>query len=378
VSHYHVTESPNKGVVSPQLVVLLAGVLLLVLGLPAFGTITVEIDGETHRLEKGVTAHQAVTRGLAKAHSGDMVDVDGRVVVWGDGGEPVLRRGGATLSAEDSLHHGDVLTSVDGSNLLEPQVETMTPIPAPVEYQGGGPIEHVVDPGADGVLERGVGAISGKVTDVGVVKEAKPMLIERVYPGKGDKVVALTFDDGPWPGQTEAVLKILEAEDVKATFFMLGLQVDRLPAVAAKVSAAGHQVASHGYGHKYLTNDNKWFTKREVVSAQRSITKATGQTPTVLRAPGGALSDVARAQIAHEGLRIVRWDVDPQDWRGPGAWKLARSTLAEVRPGSVVLLHDGGGDRTSTVQALTTIIRKLKAQGYTFVTIDDLGPGTPQ
>jgi peptidoglycan/xylan/chitin deacetylase (PgdA/CDA1 family) len=355
-------------------VVLLAGVLLLVLGLPAFGTITVEIDGETHRLEKGVTAEEAVGRKLAVARSGDMIDVDGRVVVWGDGGEPVLLRGGTTLAADEQLHHGDVLTSVEGSDLLEPQIATTTPIPTPVEYRGNEPIERVVANGSDGLQERTIGAISGKITEVGVAEEPEPMIIERVYPGKGDKVVALTFDDGPWPRQTEAILKILEAEDVKATFFMLGLQADRLPAVAAKVSAAGHQVANHGYGHKYLTNDNKWFTKREVVTAQRAINKATGQTPTVLRAPGGALSDVARAQIAHEGLAIVRWDVDPQDWRGPAAWKLARSTLAEVRPGSVVLLHDGGGDRTSTVQALTTIIRKLKAQGYTFVTIDDLGP----
>ncbi len=77
-------------------------------------------------------------------------------------------------------------------------------------------------------------------------------------------------------------------------------------------------------------------------------------------------------------MRVVRWDVDPQDWRKPPAWKLARETISAVRPGSVVLLHDGGGDRTSTINALTTIIRKLDAQGYTFVTLDEMGSASEE
>ncbi len=111
------------------------------------------------------------------------------------------------------------------------------------------------------------------------------MVVERSYPVAGDKVVALTFDDGPWPGQTERILDILKAEGVTATFFALGSKAQAYPDLTARIAAEGHQVESHGFSHRYLTSSDKGLAQREAQKSKYQIARATGEYPDVVPGP---------------------------------------------------------------------------------------------
>jgi peptidoglycan/xylan/chitin deacetylase (PgdA/CDA1 family) len=376
MSHYHV-EKPERGWVRWHLVLMLAVLLVALLGLPAYTTVSVTIDGRRCSIERGSTVDDILELGLTAQGPGDVLGMNGHVVAEGRGAPPTVSRYGAALSGSDQIHSGDVVTSRRGLDVVERQIPTASPIPISIEYRGDGPLERVASAGSQGVSLLGVGSISGLVTPLGVAESGQPMVVERTYPAVGDRVVALTFDDGPWPGQTERILEILAAEGVHATFFALGVKAAAHPDLTARIAEEGHQVESHGYSHRYLTTSDKALARREARKSKYQIARATGVYPTWFRAPGGKLSDTARTEVTSAGMRVVRWDVDPQDWRQDSAWRLARETIGAVKPGSVVLLHDGGGDRTATIDALTTIIRKLKKQGYTFVTLDEMGPSAP-
>jgi len=373
MTYYRVPDRPVKGLARPHLAVVVGALLLAMMGLPAFTTISVTVDGEPHRIERNSSTDNVVEQGLAHAETGDVVAMSGEVVSPGGGAPPTLARHGIRLGASQRIHNGDVLVSEPGLNVVEQQIATAAPIPIFIEYLGEGPLETVTSAGAEGLALQGVGAISGLVTSLGESRPAEPMVVERSYPRAGDKVVALTFDDGPWPGQTERILEILDTEGVPATFFVLGSRVNSHPELTARIAEEGHEVESHGYSHAYLTTSDRKLASTELRRSKYVIARATGVYPTWFRAPGGVLSDVARSEAKAAGMKVVRWDVDPQDWRKPPAYTLASNIIGHVRPGSVVLLHDGGGDRTSTINALTTVIRKLKAQGYTFVTLDEMG-----
>jgi peptidoglycan/xylan/chitin deacetylase (PgdA/CDA1 family) len=179
------------------------------------------------------------------------------------------------------------------------------------------------------------------------------------------KYVILTFDDGPSP-YTAKVLSILRAYGVKATFFELGRNVARYPSLTRRVHLAGNSVQNHTWTHTDLRKVS-WATfKSEVLNTDRVIRAQTGYTPRCLRPPYGGANTLTYRRAASLGKKVRLWTVDPRDWSRPGTSVIVRRVLANVRNGSVVLLHDGGGDRSQTVAALPTILRTLKARGYAF------------
>ncbi|MGW1346332.1 polysaccharide deacetylase family protein [Kribbella sp. NPDC002412] len=182
----------------------------------------------------------------------------------------------------------------------------------------------------------------------------------------GTKWVYLTFDDGPNPKYTPQILKILQAYRVRATFFVIGQNVKRYPALTRKVDRRGHSVQSHSWSHPNLTKVN-WSTfKYQIRTTDRYLRTQTGYTPRCLRPPYGATNRVVARRAAALGKTIKLWSVDPRDWTRPGTAVIARRVLANVRSGSVILLHDGGGNRSQTVAALPRILKTLKARGYVF------------
>jgi peptidoglycan/xylan/chitin deacetylase (PgdA/CDA1 family) len=179
------------------------------------------------------------------------------------------------------------------------------------------------------------------------------------------KYVILTFDDGPSP-YTARVLSILHAYGVKATFFELGRNVARYPALTRRVYLAGNSVQNHTWSHTDLRRMSWTTFKSEVVNTDRVIRAQTGYTPRCLRPPYGGVDSLTYRRAASLGKTVRLWTVDPRDWSRPGTSVIVRRVLANVRNGSVILLHDGGGDRSQTVSALPTILRTLKARGYAF------------
>lgn len=183
--------------------------------------------------------------------------------------------------------------------------------------------------------------------------------------------VALTFDDGPHPYYTPAVLDVLDRYDVKATFFVLGIQVDAYPHLVREIAARGHSVQNHTCRHKRLTSWSSTTVAAEFECGTRAIEEAAGVTPRCQRPPYGATSSRVEAIGESLGLTQVLWDVDAADWTRPSAGTISWRVLRYTDGGDVVLLHDGGGIRWNTVNALPGIVTGLRDRGLSFETICD-------
>ncbi|HLW02853.1 MAG TPA: polysaccharide deacetylase family protein [Ktedonobacterales bacterium] len=184
--------------------------------------------------------------------------------------------------------------------------------------------------------------------------------------------IALTFDDGPAQGYTEAVLGVLKQFHIHATFFMLGIWVQTYPNLAREVVADGHAIGDHTWNHPDLTRLSPDQARQQIIDARNTIQKVTGITPTLFRPPYGSYNRPI-LDIAHSlKLSTILWNVDPRDWSRPGVGAITNNILTFTQNGSIILMHDGGGDRSQTVAALTTVIETLLARGFTFVTIPEM------
>lgn len=188
-----------------------------------------------------------------------------------------------------------------------------------------------------------------------------------------ERVVALTYDDGPEPPYTEQLLDILAKNDTKATFFSLGFQIDRYPSLAQKVLNAGHQLGNHSYSHRALVFKAPQEIWREVASTDERL-QALGETGTIaIRPPFGKRFLILPAIAWRRGQPLILWDLDSGDWQAETTTdQIVATVLGQVQPGSIVLMHDGRGDRSTTVAASARLIPALKAQGYRFVTVAEL------
>ena len=183
---------------------------------------------------------------------------------------------------------------------------------------------------------------------------------------RGPRTVALTFDDGPSP-YTEQILAVLRRNGVRATFCMVGVNVQRYPAAALQVRREGHQLCNHTRDHADLTRLSRAGIRAEVVGAQRRIRAVTAVSPEVFRFPYGSSDAKSRQVVAGLHLRRLDWDVDPQDWRRPRSRLITARIVEHAHPRCVVLMHDGGGNRSHTAASLDATIKELRARGYSFV-----------
>jgi peptidoglycan-N-acetylglucosamine deacetylase len=189
-----------------------------------------------------------------------------------------------------------------------------------------------------------------------------------------DRTVALTFDDGPNPGYTEAVLDVLGRHRAVATFFCVGLPARAYPSTVARIAAEGHLVANHTWSHAYLPDLAEAEVREQVDRTNEALAAATGQAPTLVRPPYGGRSARVLRWLADSGMTTVLWDVESWDWALISPEAIERDILAGAGGGSVVLLHDGGGDRSRTVAALPRILTRLAERGYRFVPVTEFLP----
>ncbi|GLS03786.1 hypothetical protein GCM10007860_09310 [Chitiniphilus shinanonensis] len=201
-------------------------------------------------------------------------------------------------------------------------------------------------------------------------------------PGES-KVVAFTFDDGPNPINTPPLLKVLKKHGVHATFFQLGMWVEKYPDLARKVLADGHVLGNHSYDHPYAGKlSNTVFWEDQVAKTQAVFQRVLGFTPTLYRPPYGEITDSQVELLRDKGIKVISWSVDTRDWLSArsmnGDAQIEGMVTQYVHPEAIVLMHDGGGPRDHTVEAVDRLIGNLKEQGYTFVTIDKLIGVAPQ
>lgn len=185
-------------------------------------------------------------------------------------------------------------------------------------------------------------------------------------PSHGSKIVYLTFDDGPNAGNDPSLLRILRREQVPATFFLVGSSLAEDREAATRLWLGGHAVGNHTYSHADLTTLDAAAIEHQLAWTQKLLGPAGGQC---MRPPYGAINSTVTAEARHLGLKPILWSVDPQDWAHQNTAYILDHVLTHVRDHSVVLLHDGGGNRMATVAAVRQLIPKLKARGFEFRTI---------
>jgi peptidoglycan/xylan/chitin deacetylase (PgdA/CDA1 family) len=184
----------------------------------------------------------------------------------------------------------------------------------------------------------------------------------------GPKVVALTIDDGPSPVDTPQILRILRRYGITASFSMIGQSAAAFPGVAREVAAAGHMIVNHTWDHYNLGYMPAVAVQDEIAQATDAIHAATGERPRLFRAPYGVWPPAVFNYCAQAGLTPLAWSVDPRDWSRPGARAIVRDILSDTRTGSIILEHDGGGNRSQTVTALKIWLPRLLDKGYLFTT----------
>jgi peptidoglycan/xylan/chitin deacetylase (PgdA/CDA1 family) len=189
------------------------------------------------------------------------------------------------------------------------------------------------------------------------------------YVDDGPKVIALTIDDGPSPVYTPQVLRLLDKYRVKATFSMIGIEVTEYPAVARDVAEAGHLISNHTWRHLDLQQLSPAAVIEEMDRATTAIHAATGITPQLFRAPFGAWTPAVIRHCDQNGMMPLDWSVDPRDWARPGVRSIVSNIMHHTTTGSIILEHDGGGDRSQTVAALKLVIPRLLDDGYRFTTL---------
>jgi peptidoglycan/xylan/chitin deacetylase (PgdA/CDA1 family) len=185
------------------------------------------------------------------------------------------------------------------------------------------------------------------------------------------KCVALTFDDGPG-AQTSKLLGMLRHADARATFFPVGEVAQRRPAELRQIAAARHEIGNHTWSHSSLTLLGGLSIFSEVDRTARKVKAITGTRPTLVRPPYGALSGRVSSALAALGAPAILWSVDPLDWKYRNSTTVYRNVMRQVRPGSIVLLHD---IHPTTVAAVPRILSALKKKGYHFVTVSELYRG---
>lgn len=183
-----------------------------------------------------------------------------------------------------------------------------------------------------------------------------------------EKVIALTFDDGPDPIDTPDVLDILKEKNIRATFFVLGEAAHSNPNLLKRIVMEGHEIGNHSFNHDYQQRR----LVEEIKQTDQEVFAVTGTHTYFYRPPGGFLSKNQLETIKKNGHMVALWSVDSKDWRNPGIKQIVDNVMKNVFPGAIILLHDGGYQRTQTVKALGPIIDALRDNGYQLTTLSEL------
>ena len=188
----------------------------------------------------------------------------------------------------------------------------------------------------------------------------------RIPRGHG-ATMSFTFDDGPWPASTPQVLALLEQHHVHAVFCLIGQQARAHPSLVRREVAAGHELCDHSRDHDlFMARHDQRYVDREVSDGLADVRRAApkGTPVTFYRQPGGTWSPAVVKAMRTNGLDPLRWSDDPRDWSRPGSLVIVQRVVRKLHPGAVVLMHDGGGDRSQSVEALRFLLSAVIDAGW--------------
>lgn len=184
--------------------------------------------------------------------------------------------------------------------------------------------------------------------------------------------IALTFDDGPHPYKTDAVLDLLERYGIHATFFVIGENVSYYPEPLKRAVALGNEIGNHTYHHAHLSGECEKTTAEEIQKTEEIVLHTTGYRTKLFRPPEGAYDECSLNAVKSRDYRVILWTVDTRDWENTSAEVMVKTVMDGVRGGSIVLFHDYMSKKSHTLEALEILIPKLLERGYEFVTVSEL------
>ncbi len=312
---------------------------------------------------------------------GNYVAVDGSTIRQGDGTRCTAKvNGNETTDMGLHLNGGDKIEISNGTDITEPYTDSdPQPIAHKTELKGVGAVHLYNNNAQDGEQVTRTGKESG-ITATVTTKEPVDNIVQYYnVNSNGDKVIALTFDDGPWDQQTDEILDILQENGAKATFFTVGQCISGHEAELKRAAEMGCEIGTHTWDHAEgsgqgvsLIKMSTQERKDEVTKGLQAITDATGQqASTIFRCPGGNFDTSVATDLDGLVTAEIGWNVDTTDWKRPGADVIAQR-IQSASPGNIILMHDGGGDRSQTVAGLKQALPKLKEQGYSFITVQEL------
>ena len=312
---------------------------------------------------------------------GNYVAVDGSTIRQGEGTRCTAKvNGNDTDDMGMHLNGGDKIEISNGTDITEPYTDSEPqPLPHKTELKGVGAVHLYSNNAQDGEQVTRTGKESG-ITATVTTKEPIDNIVQYYnVNSNGDKVIALTFDDGPWDKQTDEILDILEQNDAQATFFTVGQCISGHEKELQRAASMGCEIGTHTWDHaegsgqgvsliKMSTDERK----QEVQKGLEAIKNATGQeASTIFRCPGGNFDTSVATDLEGIVTAEIGWNVDTTDWKKPGADVIAQR-IQSAGPGNIILMHDGGGDRSQTVEGLRQALPKMKEQGYSFITVQEL------
>ncbi len=382
------TRRKPSGSLRNKLIAGAVAVAVVAIGIFAFTTwdankaVSVTINGQQQTIE----GQQRTIEGLLDTNTvsvtpGNYVAVDGSVMREGEGTRATATiNGQGTEDFSTRLNEGDDISLTNGSDITEEYTEGEPQALQPtLEVQGTGAVHLYTQKGEPGEKVVRTGNESGKTAEVTTKEPVNGVVQYYNVNTNGDKVIALTFDDGPWDTSTVAILDTLKEYDAKATFFTVGQKISGHEDLLQRAANEGHEIGTHTWDHAegsgqgvsliLMSSDER---KQEVEKGLQAIKDATGQDASLMfRSPGGNFDASVASDLNGLINAEIGWNIDTGDWKKPGADAIAQR-IKSAGPGEIILMHDGGGDRSETVAALKQALPKLKEEGYRFVTVSEL------
>ena len=324
---------------------------------PRFPSVRITVGDAPLEVPLGTTVGDVIARLTLRAHAGRLLSVSGAILEPGITPGTILLNGNAATRST-LLSTGDVIIVKNGPDRTEGTRRTVERLPG----------WHLGNP--ERTLRR---YRIQRITVTG--RTSGEIVSQREVPvggGTAHGEVALTFDDGPWPVQTGQVVRIFQRLHVPATFFMVGYLVERYPGIVRMVANAGMRIGDHSWDHPVdppLADLTPQRVADEIARAIGALAPL-GVSPTLFRPPGGSYDAAVLQEAERQNMRLVTWSVDPRDWSSKTTTsQIVHRVLSAVRSGSIVLMHDGGGDQGATIRALPKIIRGIRKMGLSLVEI---------
>lgn len=366
------------------IVVLIIVVIALVIGgITLFNNraVGITLNGQEYTAEGSTRTPQGIIDANAVSVTpGNYIAVDNSVMREGEGTPATITINGEPADANTHLAGGEDVSITNGTDIMETYTDSdEAAIPYESKVQGVGALHVFTSKGEDGTKVTRTGEESGKTLEVVTKEPVNQVLQYYNVDTHGDKVACITIDDGPWDTYTEEILDILKENDAHATFYTIGDQISKHQDTVKRASDEGNEIATHTWDHAAGSGQgvslNLMSTKErqtEVEKGNNAIKEATGKDPSsFFRAPGGNFDEKTATDLSSMIKGEIGWNIDTEDWQRPGKNAIAKR-IKSAEPGEIILMHDGGGDRSQTVAALREAVPYLKEQGYELITITEL------